>query len=233
MEIKPILIFGCGFLGQEVAEQLRREGQSLMLIGDNYSDVGHARAKDFVANLVDITDDDALRNIGIGQGVRLIFCLFSEESKNVFLTISARTLDPALEIVCISESADTGGKLLAAGASRVIDPYAMTAFKIHELIRRPWIVETLESTLFGEAHLDLAEVEVHAGARLLGLSMQALDVRDYNLILLGVVVFGRGKELLLNTPRHPHRFQVGDTLVIIGPRQDLGRFLIDQGLKRP
>ena len=226
MQKQSIVIFGCGFLGQEVGEQLRRNGMELMLIGDNYSEVAAARAKDFQANVVDIADDAALRNLGIGNGVRLIFCLFPEESKNVFLTIAARALDPSLEIVCITESADSGSKLLAAGASRVIDPYTMTALKIHELIHRPWLVETLEGTLFGDANLDLAEVEVPAGVQLIGAPMHLLDLRrDNNLILLGVVDRTRGKEMMFNSSRNAHRIQPGDILVVIGLRDDIGRFI--------
>jgi voltage-gated potassium channel len=226
MEKIPVLVFGCGFLGQEVGAQLRRDGLPLMLVGDNYSEVGAARAKDFTANVVDITNDEALRAVGIGNGVRLIFCLFPEESKNVFLTIAARALDPNLEIVCITESTDAGGKLRAAGASRVIDPYKMTALKIHELIHRPWLVETLEGTLFGEANLDLAEVEVPKGAHLVGAPLHLLDLRSqFNLILLGVVDPRQGKELVFNSSRNAHRVQVGDVLVVIGLRDDIGRLI--------
>ena len=133
-----------------------------------------------------------------------------------------------LDIVCISDSAESGAKLLGAGASKVIDPYAMSAVKIHELTRRPWLVETLEATLFSREQLDLAEVELSAGSILAGERVGAVELSGhYDLILLGSVDSAQQKVLQLRNRRLDHRLKPGDLLVVIGHRDEIQRFKAD------
>ncbi len=225
---KDILIFGCGNLGLEVAEQLRASGYAVRLAAADYSQVGYARAKDFDAVVVDVTDDEALRRLGLGDRVRVVFCLLEDEAQNLFLALSARALAPSVDILCVAESEGSEAKLKAAGASKVIDPYALSAMKIHELIRRPWILDTLESTLFGRESLDLAEVPVVEGSGLMGRELQELHLREsYNLILLGVVTRepdSEGDSMIYVNAGRSHRLETGDLLVIIGLRDEIERF---------
>ena len=107
------------------------------------------RGKGFESAQVDFTDDEALKAIGIGSSATTIFCLFEEMSNNFFLTLSARTLAPELTIISISSSAASSSKLIAAGANKTIDPYVLTGRWIHNLIRRPLVVETLYGILLG------------------------------------------------------------------------------------
>ncbi len=225
MEGKPIVIFGCGRQAMSVAERLRGRVQDLLVVTSDESDVSLAQSKGFSVVQIDYTDDEALRSIGIGRWVSTIFCMFPEEPQNVFLTISARALDPRLQIVSITESRAAGQKLLAAGATKVIDPYEITGKKIHELIRHPLVVETLEHTVLGQANLDLAEIEVERASPLAGRRLSELDVgRRFNLILLGVVDLELGKRLTFRTLGLDHRLDVGDMLVVIGPRDEIERF---------
>jgi voltage-gated potassium channel len=225
MEGKPIVIFGCGRQAMWVAERLRDRAQDMLVVTSDESDVSLAQSRGFSVVQIDYTDDEALRSIGIGRWVSTVFCVFPEESRNVFLTISARALDPGLKIVSITESRAAGQKLVAAGATKIIDPYESTGKKIHELIRHPQVVETLEHTVLGQANLDLAEIEVGAGSPLEGRHQGALGVgRHINLILPGVVDLELSNRLASRTLGLDHRLDVGDMSVVIGPREEIERF---------
>jgi len=225
MERKPIVIFGRGRQAMSVAERLRGRAQDMLVVTSDESEVSLAQSKGFSVVQIDYTDDEALRSIGIGRWVSTVFCMFPEESQNVFLTISARALDPGLKIVSITESRAAGQKLLAAGATKIIDPYEITGNKIHELIRHPLVVETLEHTVLGQANLDLAEIEVEVGSPLAGRRLSALDVgRHFNLILLGMVDLELSNRLTFRTLGLDHRLDVGDMLVVIGPREEIEQF---------
>ncbi len=221
------LIFGCGAMGQEVAVQLLERGVDACLYSDDPEEVAAIRAKGLEAEMVDYTDDDNLRELGIGEWVQTIFCLFSKEAQNLFLTLSARALDPRLKIICVCESVTSGAKLITAGASKVIDPYEISGQRVHELIARPHLVEMIESTLFGK-HVDIAEIEIPEMSPIAGTLLDDLQLnRRYNLIVMGVVDLQMSSDLIFCNSGVRHRMDGGDLLVVLGPREEIARLRED------
>ena len=212
----------------DVVAQLRSQGCDPLLVDDDEAALEIASSKGFRTANVDYREDDELKAIGIGRDVGLIYCLFQKDPQNVFLTISARALDPELEIVSLTQSGESIHTLQAAGADKVIDPYEITGRKIHDLIRRPLIAETLEHTVFGQQDLSLAEVVVTEGSSLDGRTLDGLEVnRSYNLLLLGAVGRERGDEVMFASGRDSYRLDPGDVLVVIGPEEAIASFKRD------
>ncbi|MGD8909839.1 MAG: NAD-binding protein [Chromatiales bacterium] len=226
------LIFGCGAMGHEVATQLKERGIDACLFSNDADDVANMLAKGLDADLLDHTDDDKLCQAGIGNWVETIFCLFSEEPQNLFLTLSARALDPHLKIICVCESVTSGAKLITAGASKVIDPFEISGYRVHELIVRPYLVNMLESTVFGK-HVDIAEIEIPAQSNLSGAPLEALQLAErYNLIVMGVVDLELGRNLIFSNSGVTHLMDAGDLLVVIGPAQEIARLREDMAQNR-
>lgn len=222
-----VIVFGCGSLGLEVAEQLNMLNHKLLLVSNNSEKVECALSRGLDATKLDYTDDDALRSVGIGGEVKNIFCLFQEDSENVFLTLSARALAPQLKIVCAAESGLSHSKLMAAGANKIIDPYEISARHVHDLISRPLMVDMMEHTIFGE-HLDMAEIEVARDSSLSGLRISQLDFsRSFNLILLGIVDRELGDNMMFTLGGPDNVLDPGDILVLIGPGEEITRFRAD------
>jgi voltage-gated potassium channel len=223
-----IAIFGAGMLGLDVAAQLSKRDCDLIVLDDDEAVLETARAKGYAAQSVDYRDDEELKGIGIGQHIGLLFALFHEESKNVFLTISARALDPKLEIVSLIQSRESHLMLQAAGADKVIDLYEISGRKIHDLIRSPLIAETLEHIVFGQQDLNLAEIEVAEGSSLAGMTLDSLSLsHDYNLVLLGVVDREKGSGFVFALGKSSYQLDPGDVLVVIGPQHAVARFRRD------
>lgn len=228
MSAGKIALFGCNRLGLQAASHLNRREYDFVLVDRNKARVRLAQEQGFQAVLVDYRDDEGLRAIGIGRDITTIFCFFAEDSENVFLIISARTLDPSLKIVSVVESPEAEAKLRAAGADKIIDPYEISGRKIFELIKRPVVVDILDETVFGRHDLKMAEIEIPQGSPLDGkcLSELGLDVH-YNLILLGVVDRERDKELRFVTSRIDYKLDAGDILVVLGPSREILAFKQD------
>ncbi|MCU7845516.1 MAG: NAD-binding protein [Candidatus Thiodiazotropha sp. (ex Monitilora ramsayi)] len=227
MARRETLIFGCSAMGQEVAVQLAERGIEAYLYSNDPDEVGAVLAKGLQAGVIDHTDDDKLRHIGIGKWVKTIFCLFSEEPQNLFVTLSARALDPNLKIICVCESVSSGKKLMTAGATKVIDPYEISGHRVHELIARPYLVEMLENTVFGK-HIDIAEIEIPQTSSLSGTPMDDLKLsKRYNLIVMGVVDLELGRDLIFSSRGVNHSLDCGDLLVVIGPSEEIARLRED------
>ena len=235
--MKPrFVLFGCNPLAIEVARRLSMAHTPFVMVSSDAALVDMANKEGLVALQIDYTDDDALLGVGIGSYIEGVFCLFAEDSENVFLAISARALDPGLRIVAVCQSPDAAPKLLAAGADKVVDPYEISGARVHDLIQRPEVVELLEQTVFGLQDLNVAEITIPHDSWLHGVHLSALKQRmTQNLILLGVVDLERGKELIFSTRGIDHKLDYNDVLVVIGARSELDAFrtLIDRTTTPP
>lgn len=225
---KKVVVVGSCPVGMEVARQLMERGESVKMIDDLKTDVEKARARGFNVEQINLQDDDALRRVGIGDGADILFALLDDDASNVFLLISARAIAPNLPIVSISGVRDTIVRLYAAGATKVIDPYRISGYKIYEHMHRSLIAETLDRTVFGRVDLDIAEIHVTEKSFLHGKYLDELSLSDrYNLIVLGVVDREYGDNLIFATDPKRHKLDGGDVLVVIGPEDAFAQFQHD------
>lgn len=215
-------LFGCDALALEVARRLSDLGQSFVMIDRDDGLVRRASEDGYRAEQLDFTDDDALRQLGIGEDIEGIFCLLPEDSDNVFLTITARAMDAGLRIVAICREPEAASKLMAAGADKVVDPYAISGARAYDLIARPEVVEILEETVFGQQDLNIAEITIPRGSWVHGVRLSELKRRMvHNVLLLGIVDAERGRDLIFSTRNIDHNLDIGDVLVIIGAREQI------------
>ncbi len=223
-----IALFGSHRFAVEVARYLDAEAYEILIADKDEENLAQARELGLRAVKVDYLNDTELKALGLGRDINAIFSLFPDDADNVFLTISARALDPKLHIVTLAETVDSIPKLSTAGANRIINPYDISARKIWELVKRPIISDVMDHTLFGKADLNLAEVEVVAGSFLDQKHIRDIDFSDrYNLIILGVADVELGEELIFTTKGFNHKLDPGDILVVIGPTEDIDQLKED------
>jgi voltage-gated potassium channel len=116
------LICGFGRVGQQVARDLERAGVDFVVIDDNVEQ-REVMEEMGVLYLHGPTADDAmLLQAGIKRARALIACVDSD-AENIFTTLSARELNPEIEIVARASQESSERKLLRAGADDVVSPY--------------------------------------------------------------------------------------------------------------
>jgi voltage-gated potassium channel len=116
------LICGFGRVGQQVARDFEEHGAGFVVIDDNV-DVREPMEEMGVLYLHGSASDDAvLLEAGIKRARAVIACVDSD-AENIFITLSARELNPEVEIIARASEEASERKLLRAGASDVISPY--------------------------------------------------------------------------------------------------------------
>jgi voltage-gated potassium channel len=211
-----------------MAKRLDTELHDIVFIDDDAAKLDMAFEQGFGTAPIDYRSDDDLRKIGIGGDIDTIFCFLLEDSENVFLAISARGIDAKLNIISAVERPESADKLLAAGANKIIDPYKISARKIHQLLMKPEITSLLDHTVFGRHDLNIAEVEIPPGSCLAHGKTSNLRLEErYNLILIGVIDKELGDELHFAIDSTEHTLDIGDILVILGPARDIRAFKKD------
>jgi len=223
-----ILLFGCTPAAIEIAFHLRGKGYEFVIIDDNEDKIQKAKEYNFAYVILDYSNDEILKKIGIGKQVELIFSLFLDDSKNIFLTISARAISKELTIISITQIHDTIHKLKAAGANAVIDPYQISGKKIYEIIKKPEITKVMDGTIFGDHDISIVEIEITKDSTLNGKILNDLNIKNkYNLIVLGIYDKELKEKFYFITDGKRHKLDSGDVLAIIGENDEIQRFKKD------
>jgi voltage-gated potassium channel len=223
--MKKIAIFGYNRLSFEAISRLDTALYHVLLIESDENRAALALAQGFSVTSIDFRNDEALRAIGIGRDIEVLFCFLPEDGDNVFLILSARAIDAGLSIISIVEHPDSAQKLIAAGANKVINPYEICGRKIHELIKKPDMTHILDHTLFGRHDLNMAEVQIMPGSNLENSYICDLNLNDrYNLILIGIVGKEFGEDLHFSIAEKQQQLSVGDILVVMGPSREINAF---------
>ena len=91
----------------------------------------------------DSTDDDLLRLAGVERARALITTL-PVDAQNVFIVLSARSLNPNIQIISRASDAATVPKLKKAGANNVIMPDRIGGTHMATLVTKPDVVEFID-----------------------------------------------------------------------------------------
>lgn len=130
------IICGFGRIGEQLAKELSAARQSFIIVERNPAKIVHAEAAGFLCLTADATDEETLRVAGIDRA-RVLATVLPDDATNVFITLSARNLNPRLEIIARGEIPSTEGKLIHAGADKVVLPTHIGAERIAEMILYP------------------------------------------------------------------------------------------------
>jgi voltage-gated potassium channel Kch len=128
-----VVVCGFGGLGAVLARALTASSAGLVVVESNDARVGEARAQGYLCVAGDASNETSLHAAGVTRAHALATVL-SNDALNVFITLSARALNPALLIVARGELPSTEGKLLQAGADKVVLPTHIGAERIAELL---------------------------------------------------------------------------------------------------
>jgi voltage-gated potassium channel len=159
-----------------------------------------------------------LQLAGILRAKGLVAALDSDAS-NLYLVLSARTLNPDLFIVARAGAEDTSEKLMRAGADRVISPYSLGGRLIAQTIVHPDVVDFLDVVMYDDSlKLFLEDLPVGQGCALDALTVGEARIRERT----GANVLGiKRNEQIVISPTESTMLQPGDVLVALGTRQQL------------
>ena len=131
-----VIVCGFGRIGQTLAHELKAGGTEFVVIERSESRAEEVRNLGYLAIQADATDEAALRQAGIDRA-RALATVLPDDAANVFITLSARSLNRAIEIIARGEVPSTEKKLRHAGADKVVLPTHIGAERIAEMILYP------------------------------------------------------------------------------------------------
>jgi Trk K+ transport system NAD-binding subunit len=169
----------------------------------------------------DATDEAVLVGAGVARA-STVATVLPNDAANVFITLSARSLNKALRIIARGETPSTETKLLQAGADKVVMPTHIGAERIAEMILFPETARFIRgSERMGEFEkvlvdlgLEIEVVVVREASQAAGLTIGELERRAAGAFFV-VQVNPRDDEPTTR-PAPGTVISPGDGLVVVG-----------------
>ncbi len=210
----------CGYdrIGQVIANALREEGRTFVIVTPVGQEVSKAEGRRCLCLLGDPADYDTLKKAGI-ERARGLLAVTEDDATNVFIIVSARKLRPDLLIVARASTQDSISKLESVGANRAINPYSAGGERIARIAVYPGVSDFIEKVLPGYGReLSLEEIEISSKSSLIGRTVR--EAQDYSGGASILTIRKYGAKTIAK-PSDETKIEVGDSLIILGQREQL------------
>ena len=220
-----VIICGYGRIGVMLAQELKTADRRFVIVERTPAKAADAEAAGYICLTGEATDEAILVAAGIARA-KVLATVLPDDAANVFITLSARSLNPAIEIIARGEAPTTERKLRHAGADKVVLPTHIGAERIAEMILYPHTAGLLRDSermqeierAINAIGLEMEMVVVPQNGALTGALVAEAERRGAGRFMI-VQINRREGEIIADPPGNM-RIEAGDgvALVIRGER---------------
>jgi voltage-gated potassium channel len=224
-----IIVCGFGRVGRQIAEDLSSAERDFVLI-EREDEAGNLAQSGYPHVLGSAESEATLKAAGIDRA-RTLIAAVDGDTENVFVTLTARVLNPSIRIVARASDDDAVRKLKLVGAERVISPYSTSGRRMAHLALLPTASDVFEliADPVRELSVQVQRIEVQADGKMAGSTISALDLRRQSGAL--VVALSSGDNMAWN-PDPGRQLQAGDLLTILGSAEQCEKVHVLNGAKK-
>ena len=168
----------------------------------------------------DATNEEVLRTAGIDRA-RALIATTPNDADNMFVVMTARSMNPDLTIVSRASEIGSDSKLKRAGATNVIMPERMGGQRMARLVTQPDVVEFMEYILL-QRNRDISIHEVHC--RMMSAIYRGKTIGELNLgKITGTTIIGLKNEegKYVFNPGSDYILTVLDQLFVLGSPEQI------------
>lgn len=219
-----VIVCGFGRNGSKACEELLAGKHTVVIIDSNESVIENEVLKSSSEVLFikgDATHDDVLKNAGI-ENARALISTMPKDSDNVFVTLTARQLNPSVNIISRASEETSESKLIRAGANKVVMPDAVGGRHMATLVTKPDVVEFIEMMNgIGEDSLRLDNINYYQlKDEWKDKSIGELDIRKKT----GAMVIAIKDQFgFTMNPQANKSLLEGQTMIVLGSTQELDK----------
>ncbi len=209
------IVCGNGRVGRTVSTYLDRRNLHFCVIEIDPAAEPELRRLHYRYVIGDAAEDENLTLAGLARA-KAVFALLPSDADNLYLTLSAKGLNPSVVVVARASGRGAETKLERAGADHVVSPYELVGLRLLQKVLSPTLLEFMDLVIRRE-HLELImeEFRVASDSALAGRSIEEARIRSrYGLI---IVAIKRPQVPLVFNPGAGEKIGAGDVLVLLGP----------------
>jgi len=216
------IVCGAGRVGRSVINELLRSRASVVLIDNRIDRAGWATDKGVITLVGDATKDEILRQARIETAKGLVAAI-SSDAENVYVTLSAKVLNPDLVIAARASDEQAEEKLRRAGAATVFTPYSFIGHRLAQSMLRPHVATFLDvASAFRQSSdldLEIEQLQIGRASPLVSNTLEQLRLaKNYGVIVLAVQ---HKTGVMQFNPPADTSIEAGDVLIAMGERPKL------------
>ena len=219
-----VILCGYGRNGAKACEEFIKSKQEFVIV-EKDSAVLETIPKTKLHNVIlaDATLDESLNLAAISKAKAIITTL-PNDADNVFISLTAKELNPEIEVIARANEERSEKKLLRAGANKIVKPDALGGVHMAQLITKPVVIEFLD-LLNGLSTTDLILDEFSSQELKLvyrNKTLRELDVRkNTNAMVIGYKNSNKGFTF---TPSSNTKISEECVLILLGKHSDIAKF---------
>lgn len=213
------IVCGYGRVGKQVAQEMAYEEVDFVVIDKNPKVLKEANDKGFNTIEGDPIKESVLDKAGITDAKSLISAL-GEDTDNLFLTLTARSLSPNIFIVARASAKENVSKIKKAGADKVSMPYQIGGYHMAGVALRPAVVDFLDVVSDGRhAELQIEEINVGRGSKLIG--QKIADELSREKAGVTILAINKANGTTKINPSGDEVIERDDQLILMGTKEQL------------
>jgi voltage-gated potassium channel len=218
-----IVVAGAGSTGKHVIEELVATQTRFVAIDRSEHVLQEVSAEVCGGRLLYVHGDATLDHVLLSACVeraRGVVAALTHDKDNLYVTLSARSLNARARIVSKVVEDDAAPKILKAGASSIVNPALIGARRLASELIRPEVNEFLDQMVRDkDKNLRLEEIVIPAGSRFVGLMLKDAPIRRETRALV-VAIRGRDRTFSYN-PDPDCVIGEGTTLIVLGETESI------------
>jgi voltage-gated potassium channel len=208
-----VIICGYGRVGMVITRQLIERKIDFVVIEKDEATFALLEDNEILGVFGDASSDEILKKANIDKA-RSLIAVTKNDPDNLFITISARQLNPSLYIIARSTDETIEEKFLRAGANKVICPYRLGAMQMTQSALRPNVIDFIEIAAHRQnIEYNLEEIKVCEASEVCNRTLEELALPK----TAGVIIVGiRRDEKMMFNPSASTAIQPNDILIALG-----------------
>ena len=212
-----IIICGAGRVGRRLALEVVSRNIPLVIIEQEGAKARWAADHGLPVIIGDATNEAVLKQARI-EYARGLASAVTSDAQNVYIVLTARGMAPKLPIVTRASEEHAESKMIKAGATSVISPYAYAGLRMARMLTRPnvqrFIDVAFSSLDDGDLDIQIEEVRVAGRSKLVGATLAESDLRHkFGVIILAIRSEAQGLDF---NPKSDRKIASGDFLIVMG-----------------
>ncbi|MDX2043578.1 MAG: potassium channel protein [Acidobacteriota bacterium] len=217
------ILCGAGRVGLRIVDELAKKDVDFVVIEHDDSVAEKLLTQGHLVLIGDATDEKVLEGAR-AQYAQTLITAASSDAENVYITLTARGLNPNIYIVARANDQAAERQLMRAGANKVVSPVLIGSHRMAQAALSPAVADFLESTTKTEGlDLNFEQIHISEDSPLNGVKLKDSGIRSEHNAMV-VAVTPRNGEMSFN-PSGDHVLTAGDLLIAIGNRTGLAKLV--------
>ena len=213
------IVCGFGRIGEILCRELASKPVPFVIIERSEERIRVAESLQYLCFVGDATDEQILMNAKVTEAKGL-FAALATDADNVFVTLTAKGVNPALFVVARAENDRSERTLSRSGADKVISPYAMGGHRMAQAALRPAVVDIIDLAAHQQSlDLQMEEVTIPATSLWKGVSLRDAGLCEQPGIIVVAIKHASGK--MLFNPAAGEILEAGDSVIALAEASQL------------